>query len=90
MHRRIIALFLLALALAIAPLAVNAQSAEFRERVVQLALIYGESSGIDLEGFMVRAREVRKLDAECSDVEVVTWKDGRAVQSETLRACRHP
>ncbi len=56
--------------------------------MVQLALLYGESSGIDLEGHKVVTRELRKLDARCSDVEVVTSRDGKVERTETVRACR--
>ena len=64
------------------------QAKEFRERVIQLALIYGEASGIDLEGYKVETREVRKLGDVCGYVEVVTSKDGKEVRRETVRACR--
>jgi hypothetical protein len=62
----------------------------FRDRVVLLALIYGESSGIDPQGYMVRTKELRKVDAECGEVEVVTLQGDKEVRREELRACRHP
>jgi hypothetical protein len=55
---------------------------------VQLALIYGESSGIDLQGFKVQARETTALDNGCADVEVVTLKRDEVVRRETVRACK--
>ena len=61
---------------------------QFRDRVVQLALIYGESSGIDLRDFKIVARETSQQEAGCADVEVVTLKGGEVVRRETLRACR--
>jgi hypothetical protein len=61
---------------------------EFRERVVQLALIYGDSSGIDPQGYRIETREVRKLGDTCSYVEVVTSLDGKELRRETVRACR--
>jgi hypothetical protein len=64
------------------------KAAEFRERVVQLALIYGESSGIDLRGFKVQARETGALVDGCADVEVVTLKSDDVVRRETVRACK--
>ena len=64
------------------------QATEFRDRVVQLALLYGESSGIDREGHKVVTREVHKVDARCSDVEVVTSKAGKVERTETVKACR--
>lgn len=64
------------------------QAAEFRERVIQLALVYGESSGIDLQGFKVQARETGKQEGGCADVEVVTSKGDEVVRRESVRACR--
>ena len=61
---------------------------EFRDRVVQLALVYGESSGIDLEGYKIDTREVQKLGSVCSYVEVTTSRDGKEVRRETVRACK--
>ena len=64
------------------------EAADFRDRVVQLALFYGQSSGIDLQGHKVVTRELRKVDAKCSDVEVTTSKDGKVERRETVQACR--
>jgi hypothetical protein len=64
------------------------EAAGFRERVVQLALIYGESSGIDPHGLKVRAREAGGKDAGCADVEVVTSEGEQVVRRETVRACK--
>jgi hypothetical protein len=80
--------FPIAVALVLAACAAAAQSAEFRDRVVQLALIYGESSGIDPQGFRVQAREAGNKDAGCADVEVVTSRGAEVVRRETVRACR--
>jgi hypothetical protein len=64
------------------------QAAEFRARVVQLALIYGDSSGIDLQGFKVLAREASKPEGGCAEVEVVTLQGEVVVRRETVHACR--
>jgi hypothetical protein len=61
---------------------------EFRERVIQLALIYGDSSGIDPQGYRIETREVKKLGDVCGYVEVITSKDGKEVRRETVRACK--
>lgn len=66
----------------------SAAAAGFRARVVQLALIYGDSSGIDPRDFKVLARTAGQPEAGCADVEVVTLKGGEIVRRETLRACR--
>src|SRR5438034_11234312 len=58
------------------------QAAEFRERVIQLALVYGEAGGIDLQGLKVQAREIGKQEAGCADVEVVTSKGEEVVRRE--------
>jgi phosphate starvation-inducible protein PhoH len=55
---------------------------------VQLALIYGESSGIDLRGFKVLTRQASKAGAGCADVEITTFKGDDVVRRETVHACR--
>ncbi len=65
------------------------QAAQFRARVVQLALIYGDSSGIDPQGFKIVTRAAGKVVAgDCAQVEVVTLKGEEVVRRETVRACR--
>jgi hypothetical protein len=66
----------------------STRAAEFRGRVVQLALIYGESSGIDLRGFKVLTRQASKAGAGCADVEITTFKGDDVVRRETVHACR--
>jgi hypothetical protein len=65
-------------------------AADFRARVVQLALIYGESSGLDLRDYMVRATSVSKEIEGCADVEVVVSKGERVVRRDAVRACHVP
>jgi len=66
------------------------EAKQFRDRVVLLALIYGESSGIDPQGYMVRTKELRKLEGDCGEVEVVTRQGEKEVRREQVQACRHP
>ncbi len=66
----------------------SGQAAQFRERVVQLALIYGESSGIDLRGFKVLTRRAGQAEGGCADVEVTTLHGNEIVRRETVHACR--
>ena len=66
------------------------EAKQFRDRVVLLALIYGDSSGIDPQGYMVRTRLIRALEGECGDVEAVTLQGDKEVRRELLQACRHP
>jgi hypothetical protein len=63
-------------------------AAEFRARVVQLALIYGESNGIDPHDYMIRTRSTPQQQGGCADVEVVTLKGKEVVRRETVHACR--
>lgn len=64
------------------------EATRFRDRVVLLALIYGESDGIDPHGYMVRTRKLREVEGDCAVVEVVTLQGGKEVRRETARACR--
>ena len=65
------------------------EAKQFRDRVVLLALIHGESNGIDPQGYMVRTKELRKLEGDCGEVEVVTLQGAKEVRHETVQACRH-
>ena len=65
------------------------EAKQFRDRVVQLALIYGESNGVDPQGYMVRTKLLRRLDAECGEVEAVTLQGDKELRREQVRACKH-
>jgi hypothetical protein len=67
----------------------GAAAKRFRDRVVELALIYDASSGIDPAGYKVEARRTAPLVRDCAPVEVRTSRDGQALRRESLRACRH-
>jgi hypothetical protein len=62
---------------------------EFRQRVIDLALIYGESSGIDTAGWRIEARQLRPLPRHCAWVEVTVSRAGAPARREELRACAH-
>jgi hypothetical protein len=67
----------------------SSKALAFRDRVVQLALIYGDSSGIDPRGFKILTRAPRAVViGDCADVEVVTSKGSDVVRRETVHACR--
>lgn len=71
----------------------QAQAREFRLRVAQLALIYGESSGLDPAGARVEARRLRELPGGCAEVEVSTSSSGASAQGplrDRLRVCAAP
>jgi hypothetical protein len=67
----------------------GAGAQRFRDRVVELALIYDASSGIDPAGYKVEARRTGPLVQDCAPVEVRTSRDGQPLRRESLRACRH-
>jgi hypothetical protein len=67
----------------------TAASREFRERVVYLALLYGTSSGIDPNGFKIRARLTEVPADACKIAEVATIADNALVRLDLLPACPH-
>ena len=67
----------------------GAAAHRFRDRVVELALIYDASSGIDPAGYKVEARRTGPLVHDCAPVEVRTSRDGQPLRHESLPACRH-
>jgi hypothetical protein len=62
---------------------------EFRERVVYLALLYGTSSGIDPNGFKIRATLTGAGADACKIAEVATIADHALVRLDMLPACPH-
>jgi hypothetical protein len=60
----------------------------FRDRVVELALIYGSSSGIDPQGYKVEARRTSALVEKCARVAITTSLQGVVARRETVDACR--
>jgi len=67
----------------------SAEAHAFRDRVVQLALLYRESSGIDPRGYKVVARMTDRSREGCPVVDVETSQEGAVVRQESLPACRH-
>jgi hypothetical protein len=62
---------------------------EFRQRVIDLAMIYGESSGIDTAGWRIEARQLRPLPQHCAWVEVKVSQGTAPARREEVRACAH-
>lgn len=67
----------------------SAPAREFRMRVAQLAVIYAESRGVDLHGFLVTGQRIGHPPSDCADVAIVVLDKEREVLREQLRACRH-
>ena len=64
-------------------------SREFRQRVIDLALIYGSSSGIDPNGYKISARLAEARSETCKIAEVSTLVDHALVRLDLLPACPH-
>jgi hypothetical protein len=67
----------------------TAASREFRERVVYLAMLYRSSTGIDPNGFKIRARLTGAAADACKIAEVATIADNALVRLDLLPACPH-
>jgi len=67
----------------------SAEAQAFRERVVQLALIYGESSGIDPRGLRIVTRRTAETAPGCGRVQVQAFEGGKPVLETAVDACRH-
>lgn len=66
----------------------SAAAREFRERVVQLAVIYGDSSGIDPEGYRIETRLQGHDERGCPIVDVRILLDAKPVRRERQPACK--
>jgi hypothetical protein len=64
-------------------------SREFRERVIYLALLYRTSSGIDPNGYKIRATLTAASSDACKIAEVSTSVDNALVRLDLLPACPH-
>ena len=63
------------------------QSRAFRQRVIDLALLYGESSGIDEAGFMIHAQVVAPAGPPCKTVAVDIHLGGTKLREDSFQAC---
>ena len=60
----------------------------FAQRVVDLALLYNEGSGLDPEGYRIDTRVTGERLLGCAEVLMVISKDGKEIRRETLPACK--
>jgi hypothetical protein len=65
----------------------SARAQVFRQRVVDLALLYGTSSGLDPQGLLVSVRAADAGADGCRRVDVTTTRDGAVLRQDTLRSC---
>ena len=64
------------------------QAQSFRHRVVALALLYGESGGIDPKGFKIEARVTGERVQGCPVVAAETSIDGTLLRRDTAPVCK--
>jgi hypothetical protein len=61
---------------------------EFRQRVLELAVLYGESSGLDANGYLIETTDQGPARPGCRSVRVRTSLGGVAVSAETFEVCK--
>jgi hypothetical protein len=62
---------------------------EFRQRVLDLAVLYGESSGLDPNGYLIETTDQGPARPGCRSVLVRTSLGGVAVSAEALEVCKN-
>ena len=62
---------------------------EFRQRVLDLAVLYGESRGLDPNGYLIETTDQGPARPGCRSVLARTSLGGGAVSAETLEVCKN-
>jgi len=63
---------------------------EFRQRVLYLAVLYGESSGLDSNGYLIETKDLGAVgSAGCHRVQAHTSLGGVRVADGTFEVCKH-
>ena len=63
---------------------------EFRQRVLALAVLYGESSGLDPNGYLIETTDQGPAQAGCRKVLARISLGGVAVSAQTFEVCKDP
>lgn len=63
---------------------------EFRQRVLDLAVLYGESSGLDPNGYLIETTDSGPARPGCRSVRARTSLGGVAVADDTFEVCKDP
>ena len=61
---------------------------EFRQRVLDLAVLYGESSGLDPNGYLIETSDQGPARPGCRSVLARTSLGGAAVSAQTFEVCK--
>lgn len=62
---------------------------EFRQRVLDLAVLYGESSGLDANGYLIETSDQGPTRPGCRRVLARTSLGGVAVSADTFEVCKN-
>jgi hypothetical protein len=66
------------------------KAAAFRRRVAELARLYGESGGIDPQGYRITARRNGADERGCAQVEIETsTNQGPVLRRDVIALCMH-
>lgn len=61
---------------------------EFRQRVLDLAVLYGESSGLDANGYLIETSDQGPTRPGCRRVLARTSLGGVVVSADTFEVCK--
>ena len=61
---------------------------EFRQRVLDLAVLYGESSGLDPNGYLIETNDQGPARPGCRSVLARTSLGGAVVSAQTFEVCK--
>jgi hypothetical protein len=65
----------------------TASTRAFRQRVLDLALKYDSSGGIDENGFLIQAAVRAGSIGQCKTIQVRITRNGQPVREEAVRVC---
>lgn len=64
------------------------QTREFRQRVLDLAVLYGESAGLDPNGYLIETTDLGPAKPGCRRVRARTSLSGVVVTTEEFEVCK--
>ncbi|MCW5651642.1 MAG: hypothetical protein KIS62_17995 [Ramlibacter sp.] len=73
---------------AVAPWPDTPNTREFRRRVLDLAVLYGTSSGLDPNGYMIATTDLGVIRPGCHRVRARTSLAGTEVGNEVFEVCK--
>lgn len=64
------------------------QTREFRQRVLDLAVLYGESAGLDPNGYLIETTDLGPAKPGCHGVRARTSFGGVVVSTDEFEVCK--